>query len=79
MSPVFLGFDAAGEAARRGITVSMTQVRSHGTQLAGLAKLFDGSTLWVAIDSTYALADAARAHERAAAGHLQGKIVLTVV
>jgi hypothetical protein len=32
----------------------------------------------VAIDSTFPLADAARAHVHAAKGHLQGKIVLTV-
>ncbi|MET7921599.1 hypothetical protein ABZU45_38475, partial [Streptomyces avermitilis] len=30
------------------------------------------------IDSTFALADAQAAHERAARGHIQGKIVLTV-
>jgi NADPH:quinone reductase-like Zn-dependent oxidoreductase len=78
MSPVFLGFDGADEAARRGITVSMTQVRSHGAQLAQLARLLDDGTVRVAIDSTFALADAAKAHERAAQGHIQGKIVLTV-
>jgi NADPH:quinone reductase-like Zn-dependent oxidoreductase len=31
-----------------------------------------------AVDSTFPLADARKAHERAARGHLQGKIVLTV-
>lgn len=34
--------------------------------------------LRVGIDSTYPLHDARAAHERAARGHLQGKIVLTV-
>jgi NADPH:quinone reductase-like Zn-dependent oxidoreductase len=33
--------------------------------------------LTVAIDSSFALADAASAHARAAAGHIRGKIVLT--
>ncbi|VTY34525.1 2-haloacrylate reductase [Xylophilus ampelinus] len=77
--PVFpLGFDGAEEATARGVTVSTTQVRSSGAQLARLAELLDAGTVRVAIDSTFALADARRAHERAAQGSLQGKIVLTV-
>ena len=32
----------------------------------------------VVIDSTFPLAEARRAHERAAKGHIQGKLVLTV-
>jgi NADPH:quinone reductase-like Zn-dependent oxidoreductase len=78
MSPVFLGFDGADEAAARGITVSMTQVRSNGAQLAQLARLLADGTVKVAIDSTFPLADAGQAHARAAQGHIQGKIVLTV-
>ncbi|WP_210116031.1 NADP-dependent oxidoreductase [Hymenobacter wooponensis] len=76
--PVFLGFDAAEEAARLGITVSMTQVRSNGSQLAELGRLLTDGTIQVAIDSTFPLAEASKAHERAAHGHIQGKIVLTV-
>lgn len=76
--PVFLGFSHAEEAAQRGVTVSMTQVRSNGLQLAALGQLLDAGTIRVAIDSTFPLADAQRAHERAAHGHIQGKIVLTV-
>ena len=78
MSPVFLGFDGADEAAARGITVSMTQVRSNGAQLAQLATLLENGTVKVAIDSTFPLAEAGKAHARAAQGHIQGKIVLTV-
>nr|GFD53697.1 2-methylene-furan-3-one reductase-like [Tanacetum cinerariifolium] len=37
--PVFLGFADAEEAAKLGITVSMTQVRSSGAQLAELGRL----------------------------------------
>lgn len=74
--PVFLGFSDAEEAAKRGITVSMTQVRSNGKQLAELGRLLDAGTIRVAIDSTFPLADAGKAHERAARGHIQGKIVL---
>lgn len=76
--PVFLGFSDAAEAVTRGITVSMTQVRSNGLQLAELGRLLDNGTVRVAIDSTFPLADARKAHERAARGHIQGKIVLTV-
>ena len=77
--PVFpLGFSGADEAERRGITVSATQVRSSGAQLADVGAFLDAGTIRVIIDSTYPLADARKAHERAARGHIQGKIVLTV-
>jgi NADPH:quinone reductase-like Zn-dependent oxidoreductase len=76
--PVFLGFSDAAEAAKLGVRVSMTQVRSNGPQLAELGRLLDAGTVRVAIDSTFPLADARRAHERAARGHIQGKIVLRV-
>ncbi|SFO46354.1 NADPH:quinone reductase [Chitinophaga sp. YR627] len=76
--PVFLGFSDGEEAAKRGITVSMTQVRSNGPQLATIGQLLADGTIRVAIDSTFPLADAQKAHERAAHGHIQGKIVLTV-
>jgi len=70
--------EGAEEAAKLGITVSMTQVRSNGSQLAEFGRLLDAGTVRVAIDSTFPLADARKAHERAAGGHIQGKIVLTV-
>jgi NADPH:quinone reductase-like Zn-dependent oxidoreductase len=77
--PIFpLGFAGAEEAADLGVTVSYTQVRSSGAQLAELAPLLDAGTIRVVIDSTYPLADAREAHERAARGNLQGKLVLTV-
>jgi len=76
--PVFLGFSDAEEAAELGVAVSMTQVRSNGPQLAELGRLLDAGTIRVYIDSTFPLADARKAHERAARGHIQGKIVLTV-
>jgi NADPH:quinone reductase-like Zn-dependent oxidoreductase len=76
--PVFSGFSDAKEAAKLGVTVSMTQVRSNGSQLAELARLLQIGKVRVAIDSTFALADAQKAHERAASGHTQGKLVLTV-
>jgi NADPH:quinone reductase-like Zn-dependent oxidoreductase len=77
--PVFpLGFSGHEEAAKLGVTVSATQVRSNGRQLAELGRLLDAGTVRVVIDSTFPLADARKAHERAARGHIQGKIVLTV-
>ncbi|MAU23656.1 MAG: NADPH:quinone reductase [Martelella sp.] len=77
--PVYpLGFADAEEAEKQGITVSATQVRSSGAQLTELAHLLDDGTIRAVIDSTYPLAEARQAHERAAEGHIQGKIVLTV-
>lgn len=77
--PIFpLGFSGADEAEQLGVTVSATQVRSNGAQLEELGPLLDDGTIRVVIDSTYPLADARLAHEHAAEGHLQGKIVLKV-
>jgi NADPH:quinone reductase-like Zn-dependent oxidoreductase len=76
---VFLAQYDPNETARLGVTTSSTQVRSNGSQLAQLARLLDANTLNVTIDSTFPLAEAVKAHERAAHGHIQGKIVLTVV
>lgn len=77
--PIFpLGYSGTDEAAHLGVTVSTTQVRSSGAQLAELANVLDAGAVRVHIDSTYGLADARLAHERAAAGHIAGKIVLQV-
>ncbi|MGZ9812678.1 NADP-dependent oxidoreductase [Pseudoroseicyclus sp. H15] len=77
--PVFgLGASGGDEAEQRGVTVSTTQVRASGAQLNEIGPMLSDGTIRVAIDSTYSLADARKAHERAAAGHIQGKIVLAV-
>lgn len=77
--PIFpLGFSGAEEAKKLGVTVSATQVRSSGAQLEEVGRLLDAGTVRVVIDSAFPLADARKAHERAAHGHIQGKIVLTV-
>ena len=77
--PVFpLGFNGAENAKKQGITVSATQVQSNGPQLAKIAGLLDAGVLRVVLDSTYPLAEANKAHERAAQGHVQGKLVLTL-
>jgi NADPH:quinone reductase-like Zn-dependent oxidoreductase len=77
--PIFpLGFNGAEEAEKLSVKVSTTQVRSSGAQLKEIAHLLENGTVRVGIDSTYALSDAQKAHERAAQGNIQGKIVLTV-
>ncbi len=77
--PVFpLGFSGAKEAEKLGVTVSATQVRSSGAQLEEVGRLLHNGTIRVAVDSEYPLAEARKAHGRAAQGHIQGKIVLSV-
>ena len=77
--PIFpLGSPGTEEAESLGVTVSTTQVRSNGAQLAELGGLLGAGAIRVGVDSTFALADARRAHERAASGHIQGKIALIV-
>ncbi|MCQ6252792.1 NADP-dependent oxidoreductase [Streptomyces malaysiensis] len=76
--PVYFGEFDDEENAELGVTVTATQVRSNGAQLAELGRLLDAGTVCVAVDSTFPLAEARAAHERAARGHIQGKIVLTV-
>lgn len=78
MFPVYLAEFDPDEVKRLGVTVSLTQVRADGHQAEQVAQLIDDGTLRPAIDSTYPLAHAHEAHERAARGHIQGKIVLTV-
>jgi NADPH:quinone reductase-like Zn-dependent oxidoreductase len=75
--PVYFGEFDDEENAKLGVTVTATQVRSNGAQLAELGRLVDAGAIRVAIDSVFALEDARAAHERAARGHIQGKIVLT--
>ncbi|MNL37844.1 hypothetical protein D3C87_1600170 [compost metagenome] len=74
-----MGATGGEEAEKLGITFSTTQVRSSGAQLEEIGRLLDNGTIRIAIDSTFLLADARKAHKRAAQGNIQGKIVLTVV
>lgn len=78
ISPVFFGGYHREEAAERSITFPSGQVHSDGAQLGRLARLIDDGRVRVGIDSVFALADAAKAHERAERGHVRGKIVLRV-
>jgi NADPH:quinone reductase-like Zn-dependent oxidoreductase len=79
ISPVFFGEYHREQAAERGITFPSGQVRSDGAQMGELARLIDDGRIRVGVDSTFALSDAPKAHERAEQGHIQGKIVLRVV
>jgi NADPH:quinone reductase-like Zn-dependent oxidoreductase len=74
-----VGGPTTGRAGKLGVIVSATQVRSNGPQLAEIGRLLDTGTIRVIIDSTFPLADADKAHERAARGNIQGKIVLTSI
>lgn len=77
--PIFgLGASGGDEAHERGVTISTTQVQASGAQLEEIRPLLDDGTIRVAVDSSFPLAEARRAHERAAEGHIQGKIVLTI-
>jgi NADPH:quinone reductase-like Zn-dependent oxidoreductase len=78
LAPVFLGEYDRERAAGLGIEFRGGQVHSDGRQMAELAALADAGRLRVGIDSVFGLVDAAKAHERAERGHIQGKIVLEV-
>ena len=78
IAPPAASVSGAEDAEKLGVTVSATQVRSSGPQLRDVARLLDDGTIRVVLDSRYPLADARKAHERAAQGHIQGKIVLDV-
>ncbi|MFI6319904.1 NADP-dependent oxidoreductase [Nonomuraea sp. NPDC050556] len=78
VSPVFYGEYHREQAALLDITFPSGQVHSDGQQLEALARLLASGQIRVGIDSVYPLAEAPQAHKRAAAGHIQGKIVLQV-
>jgi NADPH2:quinone reductase len=72
-----LGFAGHEEARAQGIVLSSSQVRSNGPQLEKAGRLLQDRTIRIVLDSSYTLAEAWRAHERAMQGSIQGKIVLT--
>ncbi|MEU7688962.1 NADP-dependent oxidoreductase [Microbispora hainanensis] len=79
ISPVFHGEYHRDHAAELGITFRGGQVHSDGKQMAELGRLLEEGRLRVGIDAVFPLAEAAKAHERAERGHIQGKLVLQVV
>lgn len=79
LMPVFYGEYHLDRMAELGIRFLSGQVRSNGDQMAELGRLIDAGQVQVGVDSVFPLALAQQAHERAAQGHIQGKIVLRVV
>jgi NADPH:quinone reductase-like Zn-dependent oxidoreductase len=74
---VTTGSPATEDTDRKVRAVSMF-VRSDAAQLADIARLIDAGTVTVDVRARYPLAELARVHERAAAGELGGKVVVTV-
>ena len=72
--------DAVMAAAKEaGVRATGILVEPDGHSLTEIAKLVDDGSIRVEIDSTYPLAEAAKAHERGETGRARGKIVLEVV
>ena len=65
-------------AARRGIAAGLMLVEPDQGCMRTVARLAEEGRLRAEIDSTYELADIAKAHERVAGGHVRGKVVVTV-
>ena len=78
ISPVFFGDYHPERAAELGISFRPGQVHSDGRQMGELARLLEEGALRVGVDGVFPLSEAAKAHERAEKGHIQGKIVLNV-
>ena len=64
-------------AASHGVTATGIVVHPDPAQLAEVAKLLESGAIRAEIDSTYALADAAKAHAKSESRHLHGRLVLT--
>ncbi len=63
---------------RRGITFDSYDAAGGVREFARLTAAIESAKLKVPIAATFSLADAAKAHERLAAGHVLGKVVLRV-
>jgi NADPH:quinone reductase-like Zn-dependent oxidoreductase len=63
---------------QRGIDAVYVFVRPNAEELAELADMFDENRLSVHLHEVLPLEEAARAHELSEAGHVRGKLVLTV-
>ncbi|WP_328455078.1 NADP-dependent oxidoreductase [Amycolatopsis sp. NBC_00438] len=74
----FVAF-AAGAAPipLRGVRVRGVWIRADGTRLAELARMASEGVLPLRVADVLPLSDAAKAHERLAAGGLRGRLVLT--
>jgi len=70
---------AADQAARHGVRATMHYNSPSAAALAEIVKLLDSGRCKVFVDKVLPLAEARRAQEMVAAGHVRGKIVLKVV
>jgi NADPH:quinone reductase-like Zn-dependent oxidoreductase len=68
----------AAKAAQRGVRLAGMLVEADHAGMRAIAELAEQGTLRVHIDSTFPLAEAAKAHALGETGHTTGKIVLTV-
>lgn len=59
-------------------TIKVLRAQTSGQQLAEIARLIDAGTVKVFVDEIFPLAAASQAHEKIAARHTRGKIVLQV-
>jgi NADPH:quinone reductase-like Zn-dependent oxidoreductase len=76
----FIGMGrTAPEPARPDITSLVPDVHRNRARLERLASLFETDGLCPPVITTFALADIAKAHRLSEAGHVRGKIVLTLV
>ncbi|MFI6339404.1 zinc-binding dehydrogenase [Streptomyces sp. NPDC050535] len=63
-------------ASVRGVRTTAVEVTADGARLAELVALVDEGVLTARVAETYALTDAAKAHERLAEGGVRGRLVL---
>jgi NADPH:quinone reductase-like Zn-dependent oxidoreductase len=68
----------APEDAERKVRTMNMYVRSDAAQLAEIVRRIDAGQVTVHVTGRYPLADLARVYDRAAAGELHGKVVITV-
>jgi NADPH:quinone reductase-like Zn-dependent oxidoreductase len=73
-----VGPPAADQATRHGVRAVFHANSPSATALAEIAKLIDSGQCKVFVDTVLPLAEARRAQEMSAAGHIRGKIVLKV-
>jgi NADPH:quinone reductase-like Zn-dependent oxidoreductase len=69
---------AAGEAGRPDVRGVFFIVRPSRPELTELTSLIDGGKLRPSVEAVYPLSEGRAAFERAVAGHLSGKVVLSV-
>ena len=62
-----------------GVRAVMFVSHPDGKTLAEISKLVDAGTLKATVSKTYALSDAAKAHEQIETKHTKGKIVFEVI